>query len=148
MTIFATPDFGAAGAIALVLLVVWAVVLAFVVLGIRRRGQKFRSESPADHKCGLLLLLGCAVVPLLCWQGPPHAVRLAYGNYPLGRYPNRLIEEGTLSDEVRRILGGPHERVAGYEGTESRYYWIDSFGARYFGVQFDSNGRVTGTHGN
>lgn len=148
MTIFATPDFGFAGAIALILLVVWAIVLIFVVLGIRRGCQLLRSESPANRKYGLLLLLGCAAVPLLCWQGPPHAVRLAYGNYPLGRYPNRMIAEGMSSDEVRSILGGPHERVAGYEGAESWYYWIDSFGALYFGVQFDSNGRVTATHGN
>jgi hypothetical protein len=31
---------------------------------------------------------------------------------------------------------------------ESWYYWIDSFGAYYFGVRFDSDGWVIATHGN
>jgi len=148
MPLFATPDFGASGAIVLLVLMVWVMVLIAVGLGIRKGCRLLHSELPAGRKHGLLLLLGCAAVPLLCWQGPPHAVRLAYGNYPLGRYPNRMIAEGMSMEEVRRVLGSPHEVVKGYEDTESWYYWIDSFGVRYFGVQFDSDGRVIVTHGN
>lgn len=105
-------------------------------------------ESPASRKYGFVLIVSSGLLPLLCWQGPQHLVRLTYGNYPLGRYPNRMIEEGMSMEEVRRILGSPHERVKGYEGAESWYYWIDSFSAYYFGVQFDSDERVMGTHGN
>src|SRR5947209_16578287 len=96
---------------------------------------------------GLVLVLVSGAVPLCCCLLPPVVVRITYGNYPLGSYPNGKIREGMTRDEVAAILGSPHERFR-RDDEESWYYWLDSFGIGYFGVHFGSEGRVTGTHGN
>jgi len=148
MPIFATPDFGASGVIVLIVLVVWLVVLIAVTIGLVKGWRLLHSEQADESRRGLLILLVSIATPLCCCQGPQYLVRIAYGNFPLGRYPNNMIEEGMTSDQVRALLGSPHERVTGYEGTEHWYYWIDSFGVRYFAVSFNSASQVDGTGGN
>jgi outer membrane protein assembly factor BamE (lipoprotein component of BamABCDE complex) len=74
-------------------------------------------------------------------------VYLKHGNYPLGRYPSNKIDKGMSRDEVQAILGSPHEKYR-RDHDETWFYWIDSFGAHYFGVILGPDGRVTGTHGN
>jgi hypothetical protein len=145
--IFATPDFGASGGIVCFLMLVWAVVLTLVVAGIIWGRKLHRSESPTIRKVGLLLVLVSVLVPFGCCFGPPHVVRIIYGNYPLKSYPNGKIKEGMTPDEVVAILGNPHERHKQSDG-EHWYYWLDSFDISYFGVYFGPDGRVTGTHGN
>ncbi len=147
MVILATPDFGSSAIIVYILLITWAVVLLIVSVGIIRGMILLDSESHRRRKRGALLILVSGLVPFLCCLGPPHVVRLVYGNYPIGRYPNNKIREGMTTDEVAAILGPPHERMKS-GGAESWYYWIDSFGMGWFGVRFGSNGRVIGTHGN
>lgn len=83
----------------------------------------------------------------MCCQGPPHLIRLFYGNSPIGSYPSNKIKEGMSAEEVVAILGTPHERHDSSEG-ESWYYWIDSFGITWFAVWFGPDGRVVGTRGN
>jgi hypothetical protein len=147
MVIFATPDFGASGAILLLLLIVWAIVFLFALIGISRGIKLLGSDSPKRRKNGFLLIAVSGLIPLLCCVGPSHVIRLVYGNYPLGAYPNNKIKKGMTRDEVEAILGTPHEQFKRDE-EERWYYWLDSFGMGYFGVHFGPDGRVEGTHGN
>ena len=145
MVIFATPDFGASGIIALFLLIAWAVVLALAGGGLLL-GARLLSRGSA--KLGWLLVLASCFLPIFCYAAPPHIVRLVYGNYPLGSYPTKHIQAGMSSrDQVQRVLGPPHERYK-YTDRETWIYWIDSYGAYYCGVDFGPDGRVTSTYGN
>lgn len=144
MVLFATPDFGASGVLVLFVLIAWAIVLAFVGIGVVC-GSKIAAQG--RRAMGFVCVGISLVVPLMCCFGPPHAIRLMYGNYPLGRYPNGVISEGMTPDDVIARLGTPHERTQRND-RESWYYWLDSFGIGYFGVNFGPDGRVTGTHGN
>jgi SmpA / OmlA family len=145
--VLATPDFGASGGVALFVLVAWATIIPLVLLGIIRGMRLLGNESPKLRRRGYLLLVMGALIPLSCCLLPSQVVRLVYGNYPLGSYPDQRIHQGMSRIEVQAILGSPHERFRG-EDEESWYYWIDSFGAHYFGVIFGPEGRVTSTHGN
>jgi hypothetical protein len=145
--LFATPDFGAGAFVWGLLCLAWAVVFVMVASGIAWGTKLLRSESPKARKYGLLFVLVSGIIPLGCCLLPPVAVRITYGNYPLGSYPNGKITEGMTRDEVSTILGSPHERYR-RDDEDSWYYWIDSFGIGYFGVRFGPEGRVTGTHGN
>jgi hypothetical protein len=147
MTTFATPDFGASASISLFLLIVWATVLLLVSIGIVKGIRLYNRGSPKVRKYALVLILVSGLVPLFCYLVPPHVVRLIYGNYPIGSYPNNKIKEAMSTDEVAVILGSPHKRFKEDDG-EHWYYWIDSFGIRWFGVRFGPDGHVVGTHGN
>jgi hypothetical protein len=145
--IFATPDFGTSGSIACFLLLVWALVLAFAVWGVARGTQLLGGDSPQDKKRGILLLLVSGLVPFSCCVGPSQVIRLVYGNYPLGRYPDNKVKEGMTAEEVVAALATPHERYKEDDG-ESWYYWIDSWGLYWFCVRLGPDGRVISTHGN
>jgi hypothetical protein len=145
--IFATPDFGASGAIVLALLVVSGVALAIVVVGISWGTRLLGSGSPKARKQGVILVLGSLLLPLSCCLLPPQAIYLMYGNYPLGSYPNNKIQKGMSAAEVKALLGRPHESFK-QDQEEKWYYWIDSFGMHWFGVHFGHDGRVTSTGGN
>jgi hypothetical protein len=147
MVIFATPDFGTSSGIALVLLIVGAVVLTLVLVGILWGVKLLGNSSPRLRRRGALLLLVSGLVPTSCCVGPPQVVRLVYGNYPLWSYPNNKIGDGMTEEEVKAILGSPHERWKRND-EEGWYYWLDSFGIRYFGVDFGPDGRVIRTYGN
>jgi hypothetical protein len=147
MSIFATPDFGASATMGVCVVVVWAFVLVLVLVGLVRGIRLLGSELPKSRKRGLLLVLVSGLVPFCCWLLPPQVVRIVYGNYPLGSYPNNKINQGMTTDEVEEILGKPHKRIKADDG-EHWYYWIDSFDIYWFGVRFGPEGRVIGTHGN
>ena len=50
------------------------------------------------------------------------------------------------SDEVRAILGPPHQRKRSHD-RETWIYWIDLYGGHLVGVDFGPDGRVTRTYG-
>jgi hypothetical protein len=145
--VLATPDFGASATEACVLAIVWAVVLLLVAWGVMLGIGLIHGGSPRARRLGVLLLLVSASVPLSCCLGLPLVVRLVYGNYPLGRYPNGKITEGMTADEVVAVLGMPHQRLQ-LDDAERWYYWIDSFGMSYFGVTIGPDGRVKDARGN
>jgi hypothetical protein len=147
MVIFATPDFGASGAIALFLMVIGVMVVAFIVFVLMRGIKLAASESPKDRRRGKVLVLLSAMIPLFCCLGPPQIVYMVYGTYPFGSYPNNRIKEAMSMDEVSETLGRPHEHFTGGEG-ERWFYWLDSFGLGWFGVDFGPDGRVIHTYGN
>jgi hypothetical protein len=146
MAIFASPDFGAKGGIVCVLLVVWPVVLVFVLVGIIRGVRLLGSDTRRGKIYGVLLVLVSVLMPLLCCQGPPHVVRIVYGNYPIGKYPEHKITVGMSFDEVSAILGSPHERFEQGHG-ETWYYWIDWLDTQSFFEDSGPDGRVTRTSG-
>jgi|SRR5579872_1358766 len=150
MPVFATPDFGTGGGIACCVLFVWGIALALVIVGIVRGARLLKTGVPQDRKRGILLILVCATLPAFCYFGPPYFDRVVYGNFPIGSYEigKNKIKEGMSKEEVESLLGPPHERNDRSDGSASWYYWIDSFGINWFGVQFGTDGRVTSTHGN
>jgi hypothetical protein len=117
MILFATPDFGTGAMIAVILLIVWAVVLALVAVGLVWGAWLLRRTRPGARKYGGLLILVSGAVPFFCCLAPPCAIRVTYGNYPIGSYPDGKIQEGMSAEEVKEILGTPHER--GGEATGS-----------------------------
>jgi hypothetical protein len=114
--IFATPDFGASGGMACFVLLAWAFVLMLAAVGAVRGVRLLGGGSPQGRN-GVLLVLVSVLAPVACCLGPSHVVRLMYGNYPLGSYPNNKIHEGMTADEVVAILGTPHERHKHGGGT-------------------------------
>ncbi len=148
MTLFATPDFGAAGIIVIILLAFSLLAFVATVSGFVLGTKKLKSESKQTRKRGLLLLVLSASVPFCCCFGPQQCFRLAYGSYPLGAYPNNKITPGMTREEVTAVLGPAHNVLYPDSDRESWYYSLDSFTIGYFGVIFGADGRVTGTHGN
>jgi hypothetical protein len=147
MFVFATPDFGAAGGIACVLFIVWAIVLLVVMLGVAAGMRRVNSDSSQKRRTGVILLLASCLLPVACCLGPPQVFRLNYGSYPLGSYPDGKIQKGMTAEEVIAVLGEPHDRFKG-DDDERWYYWLDSFGMGWFGVHFGPDGRVQSTYGN
>ena len=77
-------------------------------------------------------LLSCCYLPNL-------AVRIGYGNWPIGN-PNKYhYVKGMSQEEIRLILGSPHERYSNDDG-ESWHYYCDAFGIAIVGLQFDHDG--------
>jgi hypothetical protein len=147
MVIFATPDFGASGGISLMLIAVWAVVLIVALAGFIRARILLERGSLAERKRGTRLLIVCGLIPLFCCLCPPQVVRITYGNYPISSSSRDKVKEGMSADEVRALLGRPHEASTRQEG-EFWYYWLDSYSISWFCVRFGSDGHVVGTHGN
>jgi hypothetical protein len=91
MVIFATPDFGASGIVALFWLIVGAAVLLLAALGITLGVKLLKSGASARRKVGVLLVLVSGLFPVFCFLAPPYIFRLEYGSYPIGSYPNNKI---------------------------------------------------------
>jgi hypothetical protein len=147
MVIFATPDFGASFTIALFLLIGFVVLLFLMGVGVVLGIKMLRDMTPGRRKMGFYLILISILFPLICFLAPPHIVRLAYGNYPIGSYPLGKIHEGMTCNEVEAILGTPHQRTKESK-NETWIYWIDSFAISYCGVDFGPDGHVSSIYGN
>jgi hypothetical protein len=144
MTMLAT-DFGASGAIILMVLIAWITVLLIVGVGVWHGSRLLKAESPASWKSGRIVLLLSALLPLLCCVGPPISTRIIYGNFPIRANADNQVREGMTMDEVRSLLGTPHDRSETQDG-EWWYYWYDSFSIAYVCIHFGPEGRVTGRH--
>jgi hypothetical protein len=144
MTIFAT-DFGASAGIAAIVCSAWAVVLLVVGIGVWRGSRLLDSDSPSSRKSGRLVLLLTASLPLFCCVGPPLSIRFATGNFPISANADDRVHEGMTMDEVRTLLGTPHDRNESQDG-EWWYYYTDSFSINFVCIHFGSDGRVTGRH--
>jgi hypothetical protein len=147
MSIFATPDFGASGMIAFVVLCAWGVALVLVLVGIVTGCSLLRRKTARARSWGVVLLLLSASLPCFCCFGPDLIVRWQTGRYPLQGYPNGVIEKGMTRDEVLSKIGPPHSRHQTGD-RESWYYMLDPYDMYYFGVIFGPDGRVQTTHGN
>jgi hypothetical protein len=106
------------------------------------------------HKTKKLLFFLLVFLPLAgsvgtCCLLPGIIFRLQYGRPPLAaeKYRTSLetIKPGMTFDEVRALLGEPHEKYTRHRDDdwgETWIYWTDPFGAGYLGVQFSKEGRV------
>jgi hypothetical protein len=133
---FATPDFGAGGAVMLAELVGWVIVFCLVLIGCILGSRSIRSSAPGFKNYGILLLLASGVLPLSCCLGPSIYVRLAYGSFPLRHYDDEKMKEGMSMKEVEEILGPPHCRDNSRKTGEYWTYWtsgIDGYVRVYFG---------------
>jgi hypothetical protein len=97
----------------------------------------------------LLLMAGLAgTCCLSCCLLPSIAFRLEYGRPPLAeeKYDTSLetVKPGMTFDEVRAVLGEPHEKYPSSRDDEGEVwlYWTDSIKLGYLGVQFSKEGRV------
>ena len=143
MITFASPNWAAGDAMQR-LLIFSAVVMAISVVGIILGVRVLRHGSA---KLGwVLVLMGC-LLPIFCYYAAHHTIRLDNGTHRLGSYPGDKIKVGMSGDEVKAILGPPHQRQKDID-RETWIYWSDSYGGYRFGVEFGADGHVTGTYGN
>jgi hypothetical protein len=147
MILLATPDFGSSGAILVVLLLAWAVVLSLVAGGIFWAVRLLKSGSPVRRGYGVFLLLVSGLAPLCCCLGPPHVFRQEYGSYPVTFDAWRKVNPGMTAEEVTAAVGPPHARRG--EGEDERWvYYMDSFEIHWVAIAFGPDGRVLRTYGN
>jgi outer membrane protein assembly factor BamE (lipoprotein component of BamABCDE complex) len=103
------------------------------------KGLAFTGCLAALATLAALVLAACLLPPVL--------VRLVHGRGPLTAEQFKASGgiEGKTTEEVRALLGEPHERDVERDGSQRWYYWQDSYGIHYLGVEFGPDGRVTGT---
>jgi hypothetical protein len=149
MLIVAASDLGDSGIYVVFVLFAWAVVVMLSAGGVLCGAQLLcRKASRAKKVAGGALLLVSCIVPIFCYYAPPYVVRLKYGSYPLGSQPRHRIKEGMSNCEVMTILGQPQQHFKEASDRETWVYWIDSYGAHKFAVDFGPDERVTNTYGN
>ena len=140
MTILASDSEASAGVAAMVCSA-WGLVLLIVCIGVWRGCKLLHTESRANRNSGRTLLLLTALLPLFCCAAPPLSVRVLYGNFPVMQGAVDQVQQGMSADEVRSLLGTPHERRESEFG-QLWHYWTDSFGTRVLYVDFGPDGRV------
>jgi hypothetical protein len=138
MTLFATPNFGAGGAVMLAVIIAWMIVIGLVIIGCILGAKLVRNTSAKLKLCGIFVLLASGIVLLSCWLGPSVYVRLAYGSYPLGNYADGTIKECMSKQEVEKLIGPPHVR---HSSPETWTHWLNGIDG-YVRLYFDPDGRV------
>ena len=126
------------------LLIVSAVVLANIAVAVILGVLLLRRGSTKLGR--LLVLVGC-LLPLCCYLARPNAVPSENGSHPIEIDRRNKVREGMSGDEVRAILGPPHQRKRSND-RETWIYWIDTYGGSWVGVDFGADGRVTKMYGN
>jgi hypothetical protein len=144
--IFAAPDFGAGRMVLLILLGIWLAILAASVLSLLRGVLLLRRPSTRKWT-GVLLILTGLLLAWCCCSGPSVLFRLHHDTPPLGHYPNGVVKVGMSPDEVRSLLGAPHQ----IDDSDSRrvkwLYWLDAIELDWFMVTFDPDDKVDHTGG-
>jgi hypothetical protein len=145
--IFAAPDFGAGGNAIAILLAIGLAVLGIGVASIVRGALLLRQSPSGRSWAGLLYILAGVLLPVSCCSSPSVLFRLQHDTPPLGRYPNGVIRTGMSPDEVRALLGTPHQ-IDERDPQRVRWlYWLDAVEIGWFMVTFSPNGNVDHTGG-
>jgi hypothetical protein len=144
--IFAAPDFGAGGMVVLILLGVGLAVLGISVAAIVRGGVLLR-RPPAGRWSGRVLILAGLLLPVCCCTAPSVLFRLHHDTPPLGRYPSGVVKEGMSPDEVRALLGTPHQVNDRDPRGVTWLFWLDAIKLDWFMVIFGPDGKVNWTAG-
>jgi hypothetical protein len=145
--LFASPDFGAGGAAMLVLSGIGLAVLGASAAAIARGMTLVRRPPPDRSWWGLVFILGGVLLPVSCCSAPSVLFRLSHDTPPLGRYPNGVIREGMSPDDVRALLGNPHQVNDRDPQRVTWLYWLDAFELGWFMVTFSADGKVDHTGG-
>ncbi|MCE9560601.1 MAG: outer membrane protein assembly factor BamE [Planctomycetes bacterium] len=147
MMLFANGVEGSAtGSAGCCLFVAWGIVFFFSALLFKSSRQFVGKDKPAAKQARVALLVVSGLIPLSCCVLPPVAIRILYGNFPVGGVFHK-VHEGMTKDEVLATLGPPHSR---YEDVDRPrwYYWSDSYGLNYESVWFGPDGSVESISGN
>jgi hypothetical protein len=145
--IFAAPDFGAGGMVVLILCGVGLAVLGVSIAAITRGRVLLCRPPPARRWSGVVLILAGLLLPVCCCMSPSVLFRLHHDTPPLGRYPNGVINEGMSPEEVRTLLGSPHQIDDRDPQRVTSLYWLDAIELGWFMVTFDADGKVDHTGG-
>src|SRR5262245_22418405 len=134
--LFASPDFGAGATVMGVICGIGFVVLVVGIIAVVR-GLILITRQPPDYRWrGLVFILAGVLLPISCCSAPSIMFRVNHDTPPLGSYPNGVIQEGMTPDDVRGLLGNPHQV---YEQDPQRVtwlYWIDRYEIGWFMVTF------------
>lgn len=146
--ILASPDFGAGGALLLLLAIAWVIIGAFSMSCFLLGLKWSETETPKARKFKKFLLLLSVGIPLGCYFAPRLVFRCVHGRYPLWRHPSSDTQDrvtaGMSKADVASLLGDPHEERS---GPQDRWiYYIDSLGSISYVVYFDGEGLVTGAY--
>ena len=145
--IFASPDFGAGAMILAFYLLIWLVILALTIVGLVRGAFLLGKQFTRSKRKGRLFILASLMLPLSCCCGPSVIFSVSHGSLPLWTYPTGVIEKGMSADQVRALLGNPHEV---YDSDRQRVSWLyyrDAIKLDWFMVIFGPDGKVGGTGG-
>jgi hypothetical protein len=131
----------------LILFGVGLAVLGIGAVGIVRGVILLRRPPPRRRSSGILYIVAGVLLPVSCCGGPSVLFRLYHDTPPLGSYPNGVVREGMSSDEVRALLGNPHQVNDRYPQQVTWLYWLDAIGLNWFTVIFGPDGKVAHTGG-
>jgi hypothetical protein len=131
----------------LILCGIGLLVLGIGVVAIARGVMLIRRPPPNHRWPGVVFILAGILLPVSCCSTPSVLFRLHHDTPPLGRYPNGVIQKGMSSEEVRALLGNPHQINEQYPERVTWLYWLDAFELGWFMVTFDADGRVDHTGG-
>ncbi len=132
--LFATPDFGAGATVFGFIIIVGLVTVAITVVGILWAMALLKRGSRTAKSCGLFLLV-VSVLPVTYCLAPNILARWKYGRFLLLTDPSVSIAKGMSMEEVKAIVGDPHEHFPGYQG-ESWFYYVAPFGFGWWGIDF------------
>ncbi len=132
--------------IACVVLGTLLTVLITIFIGVIRAAILLRRPSTTDWRKGIRIYYACAVMTILlpfsCCSGPGFLFRWYHGKPPLEYEHSVFVKEGMLIDQVRSLLGAPHE-VRQQNGRLYWEYWYDSMETSSLLVEFGKDGHVT-----
>ena len=145
--IFASPDFGAAGMVVILLVGVAAAVLGVSTLSFWRGVTLLKRRPPRRRWPGVALIGAAFLLPVACYTGPSVLFRLEYKTPPLREYPRGVVAVGMSAEEVKGRLGEPHEVHDRNPAQVYWMYWRDAIQFGYFIVYFGPDGLVDSAHG-
>jgi hypothetical protein len=108
-----------------------------------------RSAAGRIVRVFCLTIFGVLTTLLVACLIPPVLFRLAHGRAPLSaeKYQRAWNTKGLTANQLRELLGEPHDRYDEDNGGETWYYWGDSYGVGYVGIRIGPDGRVESTWG-
>jgi hypothetical protein len=144
---FATPDFGAGAMAMLVLLGVGLAVFGVALLCVVRGIVLLRRAAPGSKWSGLGLVAVGVLLPVCCCSGPSVLFRVHHDTPPLTGYPSGVVQEGMSAEEVRALLGNPHQFNDRNPERVTWLYYLDAIELNWFMVVFGPDGKVSHTGG-
>ena len=145
--LFASPDFGAGAAVMQILCGIGLFVFGVAAVAVVRGVILIRRPPPNRRWPGVVLIVAGVLLPISCCSAPSVLFRLNHNTPPLGRYPNGVIQKGMSPDQVRQLLGTPHQVNDRDPARVTWLYWLDPIELGWFMVTFGEDSKVDHTGG-